>query len=64
MKKKAKQWNMLYSADLASFIFNCAQKKHFFGVRAEILLLLGGCDKPPKSKFQIWTTGIVSSDQK
>ena len=25
---------------------------------------LGGCDKPPKSKFQIWTTGIVSSDQK
>ena len=24
---------------------------------------LGGCDKPPKSKFQIWTTGIVLSDQ-
>ena len=34
MEKKAKQGMMLYSADLASFLFNCA----FFGVRAEILL--------------------------
>ena len=26
--------------------------------------MIGGCDKPPKSKFEIWTTEIVSSDQK
>ena len=34
MEKQAKQCIMWYSADLASFLFNCA----FFGVRAEILL--------------------------
>ena len=29
-----------------------------------LMLRLGGCDKLPKSKFQILTTGIVLSDQK
>ena len=27
-------------------------------------LWVGGCDKPPKSKFSIWTLKIVLSDQK
>ena len=39
METKAKQYIMWYSADLASFLFNCALKNAFFGDRAEILLL-------------------------
>ena len=36
---KMRQINELH-ADLASFLLNCARKKHFGGVRAEILLSL------------------------
>ena len=40
-----KQWKMRQNnelhADLESFLFNCARKNAFFGVRAEILLFLG-----------------------
>ena len=41
---KMRQNNLLY-ADLASFLFNCARKNAFFGVRAEILLFLGFMQK-------------------
>ena len=37
---KMRQNNELH-ADLASFLFNCARKNAFWGVRAEILLFLG-----------------------
>ena len=37
---KMRQINELH-ADLASFLFNCARKNAFWGVRAEILLFLG-----------------------
>ena len=41
---KMRQNNELH-ADLASFLFNCARKNAFFGVRAEILLFWGFVQK-------------------
>ena len=39
---KIRQNNELH-ADLANFLFNCARKNAFLGVRAEILLFWGSC---------------------